>query len=193
MQLTIRDAAKLLNVSESMIYRWTNSHELPAETVNGQLRFNRAELLEWATGRRLEILPVIFQAKNGGNGPEYRLDDAMRRGGIHGDLPGVDKEAVLKEMTRRLPLPPECNRDFLFQVLMSREAVGSTYLGDGIAFPHPRYPLVLPIEQPFITLCFLRQPVRYSSANEQTVHTLFALISPTVREHLNILARLAFA
>jgi len=52
MQLTVRDAAKLLAVSEKTIYRWINQGSLPAYRVNEQYRFNRAELLEWATARK---------------------------------------------------------------------------------------------------------------------------------------------
>ena len=49
MQLTVRDVARLLNVSEKTIYRWIKEASIPAYRVNEQYRFNRAELLEWAT------------------------------------------------------------------------------------------------------------------------------------------------
>src|SRR5262249_25447722 len=72
----------------------------------------------------------------------------------------------------------------------SREASGSTFLGEGLALPHPRYPIVLPTDAPFITLCFLAQPIPYGANDREPVHTLFALVSPTVRLHLALLARL---
>src|SRR5262249_20657782 len=64
---------------------------------------------------------------------------------------------------------------------------------EGLALPHPRYPVVLPVAQPFVTLAFLARPVPYDPAGRQPVHTLFALVSPTVRTHLALLARLASA
>ena len=46
MQLSVRDVARMLNVSEKSIYRWIQQGQLPAYKVNEQYRFNRAELLE---------------------------------------------------------------------------------------------------------------------------------------------------
>jgi len=52
MQLTVRDVAKLLAVNEKTVYRWVQQSSLPGYRVNNQYRFNRAELLEWATPTR---------------------------------------------------------------------------------------------------------------------------------------------
>ena len=54
MDLTIRDAAAIFDVPESRIYRWIHEEDLPAREVNGQHYFNRTELLEWATVRRVK-------------------------------------------------------------------------------------------------------------------------------------------
>ena len=59
MKLTVRDAAQL-SVTEKTIYRWIKQGAIPAYQVNEQYRFNRAELLEWATSRRLKVSPEIF-------------------------------------------------------------------------------------------------------------------------------------
>src|SRR5262249_19313056 len=141
MQLTVRDAARLLQVGENVIYRWISEQGLPAEQVSGQYRFNRAELLEWATIRKMSVSPTLIA----GNGrPAPSLHDPRRRAGIHARVPGATKEAALREATQRMPLPANLDRDFLLQVFLSREAQSSTGVGDGIALPHPRYPTVLP-------------------------------------------------
>jgi PTS system nitrogen regulatory IIA component len=69
----------------------------------------------------------------------------------------------------------------------------STAIGDGIAIPHVRNPIVLHVPQPVVTLCFLEEPVDFGALDGQPVHTLFTLISPTVKAHLHLLSRLAFA
>jgi nitrogen PTS system EIIA component len=195
MQLTIRDAAKLLQVNENAVYRWINEQGLPAEQINGHYRFNRAELLEWATIRKLRFSPHLIEGDGNGNRPPD-LHDALLFGGVHYNVPGTDKESVLREAVNRMPLPANLDRDFLVQVFLSRESQGSTGIGDGLALPHPRYPVVLPVQRPFISLCFLERPVPYAALNTphpQQVHTLFALVCPTVRFHLALLARLAHA
>ena len=57
MQLSVRDLAKIFGVSENVVYRWVSNDHLPAEEINGQFRFNQAQVLEWATVRKLEMSP----------------------------------------------------------------------------------------------------------------------------------------
>jgi len=78
-------------------------------------------------------------------------------------------------------------------VLLSRESLGSTGIGEGIAVPHVRNPIVLHASRPSATLCFLAHPVDFASLDGVPVHTLFTLITPNVRSHLHLLARLAHA
>ena len=92
-----------------------------------------------------------------------------------------------------MKLPEDVDPEFLYQVLLAREALGSTGIGDGIAIPHVRNPIVLHLSRPTVTLCFLEQPVDFGALDGQPVSTLFTLVSPTVRAHLHLLSRLAFA
>src|SRR5438445_10258620 len=47
MDLTVRDLAKLLKVSENTVYRWIEKDDLPAYRLHEQYRLNRVELQEW--------------------------------------------------------------------------------------------------------------------------------------------------
>jgi len=181
----------MLDVRENVILEWVANHGLPAEEVNGQLRFNRAHLIEWATLRKIEVLPALFKEDNDNGHHLPRLDEALDRGGVFHNVKGADRETVLGNVVALLPLPGDFDRDFLYQVLVSRETLGSTAIGQGIALPHPRYPAVLPVSAPSITLCFLDQPIPYGAPDSQLVHTLFLLISPAVRVHLQLLGRLS--
>ena len=60
MQLTMRDVTKFLDVSESTVTRWIKQRGLPAQHVGGQYRFNRAELLEWATANQVKVSLELF-------------------------------------------------------------------------------------------------------------------------------------
>jgi nitrogen PTS system EIIA component len=193
MQLTVRDAARILNVAEKTVYRWIGQGSLPAYRVNEQYRFNRAELLEWATARKINVSDEILQEPESTSAPLPTLCGALRAGGIVYRLDGADKATVLRSLVDNMRLPEEVDREFLFKVLLAREALGSTGIGDGIAIPHVRNPIVLHVSQPSVTLCFLEQPVDFGSLDRQPVHTLFSLVSPTVRAHLHLLSRLSFA
>lgn len=49
MTLHVKDAATLFEVPEKTLYRWIAGNELPHQKVRHQYRFNRTELLAWAT------------------------------------------------------------------------------------------------------------------------------------------------
>jgi PTS system nitrogen regulatory IIA component len=193
MKLTVRDAAQLLNVTEKTVYRWIKQGVIPAYQINDQYRFNRAELLEWATSRKISVSPEIFAEPEGGEAPPPSLSEALRAGGVHYRVGGMDKATVLHAVVDMMKLPEEVDREFLYQVLLAREALGSTGIGEGIAIPHVRNPIVLHLSRPMVTLCFLERPVDFGALDGQPVTTLFTLISPTVRAHLYLLSRLGFA
>ena len=192
MQLTVQDVAELLKVSEKTVYRWINDQNLPGYRVSGQYRFNRAELLDWATSRKIHVSPDIFQEPETTSTPLPGLVDALQAGGIFYRLAGTDKESVLRGVTEHMRLPEEVDREFLLRVLLAREALESTGIGDGIAIPHVRNPIVLHVSRPMISLCFLEKPIDFGALDGKPVHALFSLISPTVRGHLHLLSRLAF-
>ncbi len=191
MQLSVTETAALLNVSEKVVYNWIKQDELPVHRINEQFRFNRAELLEWATARHLQISPDIFVEKSGG-APLPSLGNALRAGGVAYRVAGGDPPSVLRAIVDILKLPEEVDRGFLYQVLLAREELGSTGVGDGIAIPHVRNPVVLHVPHPTVTLCFLEHPISFKAVDGQPVGILFMLISPTVRAHLHLLSRLAF-
>jgi len=110
---------------------------------------------------------------------------------MHYEVAGDTKSAVLRQVVSLLPLPPEVDREFLVTVLEAREAMGSTGIGDGIAIPHVRNPILLHVPAPFVTLCLLHHPVEFAAVDRKPVHALFSVISPTVPAHLRILAQLA--
>lgn len=192
MQLSVKDTAGLLNVSEKTIYRWIKQQVIPVYRINEQFRFNRSELLEWATSRRIQVSPEIFRESEQGKTQLPSLSDALKAGGIFYRICGTDKPSVLRAIVDVLNLPEEVDREFLYQVLMARETLGSTGIGDGIAIPHVRNPVVLHVSKPSISLCFLDKPIDFLAIDGQPVSTFFTLISPTVRAHLHMLSRLGY-
>jgi len=68
----------------------------------------------------------------------------------------------------------------------------TTAIGNGIAIPHVRNPVVLAIDTPCVTLCFLKNPVDFKALDRKPVFAVFTILSPSVKEHLTILSRLAF-
>ena len=192
MQLSVREAARLLNVSENTVAKWIQRDQLQAYEVNGQYHLNRAELIEWAISQGISVSREIF-SEPAQPTPTPGLADALRAGGIYDHLPGNDKVSVLSAVVELMPVPDEVERPFLLQLLLARESLGSTGVGNGVAMPHARNPIVMQISQPMVTLCFLQQAIEFGAVDGLPVHTLFAIVSPTVKSHLHVLSRVAFA
>jgi PTS system nitrogen regulatory IIA component len=191
MQLTARDAARLLGVSEATLYRWLKSGDLSATRVNDQYRLNRIDLLEFAAGRNMDISPDLLADLEPPQLPS--LADAIRAGGVHRGISGGDKATILRGVVDRLPLPGPADRDLLHRVLLAREALGSTGFGNGVAIPHPRNPIVLRIRRPEVGVCYLDRPVDFEALDGKAVHTLVTVVSPSTRTHLHLLSLIAAA
>lgn len=188
MQLSIKDAAEALNVGEQTIERWIRTGGLPAYRAAGQYRINRAMLFEWAASKR--IRPADATAPDL---PLPTLSGALRAGGVHYQVPGGTPEEIFREITALLPLPESFNRAALCQALLDREALQSTGIGDGIAFPHPRNPDAFSFPAPIVLCAFLRQPVEFHAIDARPVRILFCPLSPSTRIHLHLLSRLSYA
>lgn len=188
MQMTIRDAARMLNLSERAVQRHVDKGEMPFRRLGGRCVLDRDELTEWATARGMPI-----EASDGSDMQMPSLGDAIDFGGVFHGLPGSDKETVLRNMVSKMPLPPDVEPAFLHGVLMAREALGTTAIGDGVAVPHPRSPILLRVSNPLITLCFLDQPIDFGALDGKPVHALFSVISTTTRVHLHLLSKLAYS
>jgi len=189
MKVNVREAARLLSVSESDVYHWVEDGEIPFLFVNHQPLFNREELLEWATARRLPLSPELFLDE----GRYVRLAEALEQGGVHYDVGGTDIPSTLGAVVGCLPIEDDDERDAILEIMMAREQEASTGIGGGIAIPHVRNPIVFAGRPAAIALCFLDHSVPFAAIDNKPVTTVFAMMTPTVRVHLQLLSHLSHA
>ena len=191
MFLKVADLAAAVGVEEKTVLHWIKSEGLPAHKHDDRYRINRVDLLEWATNKGITIPPDVFEvgAEEGGLSS---VSEALGNGGIYYQLPGDTPESALREVVSRLALPPGLDPEFLLQTLLAREALGSTALGNGIAIPHVRNPIVGQSGASSICLCFLKNPIDFEAVDGLPVTILFTLVTPNVKAHLHLLAKLAF-
>lgn len=78
----------------------------------------------------------------------------------------------------------------LFECMLSREKVGTTGIGNGIAIPHGR---MLESEQAIAVLLQCEQPVDFDAIDSRPVDILFALLVPDAqcKTHLKTLSLMA--
>jgi nitrogen PTS system EIIA component len=142
-------------------------------------------------GQPGKVSPKIFQED--GSDQVVSLEEGLSAGGVFYRVGGRDKETVIKEVVQIMPLPEEVDRAYLLEVMLARESLGSTGIGEGIAIPHVRNPIVMHISKPMVSLCFLEFPIEFGAIDHKPVHTLFAIVSPAIKAHLKLLSSLAYA
>jgi PTS system nitrogen regulatory IIA component len=78
----------------------------------------------------------------------------------------------------------------IFDVLLERERLGTTGVGNGIAIPHGKLP---EIKELFGLFARLDEPVDFDAIDEQPVDLVFLLLAPEAAgaDHLKALARVA--
>ena len=193
MMLDVKEVARILAVSEKTVYRWITKSEIPAYKIGEGYRFNRMELLEWANARKIPVSQGIFDESADSSDSLSSLAEAIETGGIYYRVQGADKEAVIKSIVSITRLPDDIDSEFLVGALLARENLGTTAIGDGIAIPHVRNPIIFHVKKPLLSLCFLEQPIDFGAIDKKPVDTVFTILTHTVRSHLHILSRLSYA
>jgi PTS system nitrogen regulatory IIA component len=192
MQLTFRDVENAFEIEEKTLYQWLNARGMPAVKANDQYYFNSVEILEWALKNKIRLttgaLKLCEKARQG----QDVITPALLRGGVYFGLDALRREEILGKVIDLLPLPDHVQRASLKEMLISREQIGTTAIGNGIAIPHAKHPVVLAGMEPIVGLFFLENTVDFSSPDGEGVHTLFVILSSSFKGHLSLLSRLAF-
>jgi nitrogen PTS system EIIA component len=192
MQLTFHDIEKAFEIGEKTLYQWLNSKGMPAVRANDQYYFNSVEVLEWALKYRIPLTPGALRLCEKSSTEQDIITPALTNGGVYFGLEGMQREEILSKVLDHLPLPSHISKESLKEMLLSREQVGTTAIGNGIAIPHVKHPVVLAGMEPMVGLFFLSQPVDFSAMDGAKVHTLFVILSSSFKGHLSLLSRLAF-
>jgi PTS system nitrogen regulatory IIA component len=192
MRLTPRNVGEMLKVSEATVVQWVKRRGLPGQHVGGWFRFNWSEVFDWALAHQVKVENTAKE--NALHHPhQVSLADALEAGGVHHRVPGRRLEATLRAVVSRLLLPRSFDRQSLLELFMARESIGCVSVGDGIAIPLVRYPIVLRVPECLATLCFLKHPVGFEAGDGKPARILFCVVSPTVSAHSRLVERLSLA
>ena len=120
-----------------------------------------------------------------------KILDILAKESIIPELKGKSKKQVLEELIDALlQHKPHLDRDRLMAVLLERERLGSTGIGDGIAIPHGK---MRDLDQLVLSFGRSSQGVDFESMDGKPVHLFFLLVAPEncAGIHLRALAKIA--
>jgi PTS system nitrogen regulatory IIA component len=117
-----------------------------------------------------------------------KITDFLDSDMIIPQLEGRDKSSIIKEMAEWLARSlPRVDSEKLAKVLLEREKIGSTAIGEGVAIPHGKLPEVERVHG-----VFARSPegVDFDSVDGYQTHLFFLLVAPenSPGDHLKALA-----
>jgi PTS system nitrogen regulatory IIA component len=117
--------------------------------------------------------------------------DILVRDAVILDVESDSKDAMLAEMARALAKSvPALDADRLHEVLVERESLQSTGIGEGVAIPHGKVPGLGDLVASFARC---REGLDFASIDGQPTYLFFLLVVPehSGGQHLKALARIS--
>lgn len=121
---------------------------------------------------------------------EMKILDVLYKEAILDDLKSHDKKSVLDELVAPVARIAGINHENILRVLMERERLGSTGIGDGIGIPHGK---LKDLESLVLGFGLSRKGIDFESMDGRPTHIFFLLITPenSTGLHLKLLARIS--
>ena len=118
------------------------------------------------------------------------LADLLQQNAIIPALRVNSKKQLLQELSAKASKVTGLSEREVFDVILQRERLGSTGVGNGIAIPHGKLASVNSIVGIFARL---DQPVDFEALDDQPVDLVFLLLAPegAGADHLKALSRIA--
>lgn len=106
------------------------------------------------------------------------------------NLRASSKKQALQDLAQRASEITDQHERAIFDVLLERERLGTTGVGNGIAIPHGKLPDLDRLHGLFARL---ERPVEFDSIDEQPVDLIFLLLAPESAgaDHLKALAQVS--
>jgi PTS system nitrogen regulatory IIA component len=120
-----------------------------------------------------------------------KIVDFLNEKAIVADIKATDKEGVIRELVESLAKAEGIkNKEELIKVLLNRESLGSTGIGQGVGIPHGKTNSVKKLVAAF-GVC--HAGVNFDALDGEPVYLFFLLVAPedSAGPHLKGLARIS--
>ncbi len=125
------------------------------------------------------------------NEVEVDLAQLIHRGGVFKNVEGSTPQEIYSKVCKMIDLPDGMTSETVYKALCDREAVLSTAVGNGIALPHARAPIMRDASEQRICVVYLKNPIDMKAPDEREVFVMFVLLAHNSQIHLKVLSSLA--
>lgn len=118
------------------------------------------------------------------------LDSIIDDQSVLANVKAQNKKQLLLELSQVLAARTAIDHRVIFETLLTREKLGSTGIGQGIAIPHGKVPTLSRVYGLFARLA---TPIEFESVDGQPVDLVFVLLAPehAGADHLKALAKIS--
>ncbi len=118
------------------------------------------------------------------------ITDLLTADAVVANLRATNKKQALQDLSKRAAELTGLHERAIFDVLMERERLGTTGVGNGIAIPHGKLGTLDKLHGLFARL---EEAIDFDSIDEQPVDLIFLLLAPESAgaDHLKALARVS--
>ena len=120
-----------------------------------------------------------------------KLKEILQYDNVIPSIKADNKRAVLEELAQSVAeVHPDVDFEKLLKILLEREHLGTTGIGDNVAIPHGK---ISGIIQPIVAFGRCIDGVDFDALDGKLVHIFFLLIAPeqASSQHLQVLVRIA--
>ena len=122
---------------------------------------------------------------------EVDLAQLIHRGGVFKNVEGNTPQEIYAKVCKMIDLPDGMTSETVYNALCAREEVLSTAVGNGIALPHARSPIMRNESEQRICVVYLKNPIDMKAPDEREVFVMFILLAHNSQIHLKVLSSLA--
>ena len=118
------------------------------------------------------------------------IADLITPAAVIPNLRATSKKQALQDLAKKAAELTGQNERAVFDVLLERERLGTTGVGNGIAIPHGK---LSSLGRLYGVFARLEKPIHFESIDEQPVDLIFLLLAPETAgaDHLKALARVS--
>lgn len=190
--MTTKELAEYIKINEKTVLKMAQKGQLPGVKIGNQWRFHLSTIDAYlqngivkSSEQELDsLIKTAFTII-----PLSRLIDSHL---IILNSKAKTGDEILAELANiAYTVGLTFSKDNLFNELKKREDLLSTAIGNGIAFPHPRYPSPELFNELNIILLRSKGGINFGAPDAKPVHAFFMTCAPNEFIHIRLLAKIS--
>lgn len=178
--LTVKQAANFLRVTDSVVHEMVKANVFSAKKKGSTLQISKDDVDEWlANLNEREVEQLALQRS------VCRFSDYFKPKNIFLDFDADNKYEAIAEMSKKAKdLKIVTDHRWLYQVVVAREELVSTAIGNGVALLHPRHFHPSKVKKPSIIFGRSNKEIEFDAVDNKPVRLYMMLLLHNDIQHL---------